>query len=127
MNFIWRALFPSWKFFDQFQWILDLQVKTNPQDQNSEWHSCLKPPTRSWRSIFYNPEGNLYHACNSAIERYIQDPENKVSAEIIENMTRYLLKHHFGAQPGLPFQFRIRAATSGDEFSDVLISKVLEV
>lgn len=129
-----RALFPSWKFFDQFEWfpVLYYRVAFNENDF-SDWNTCLKKPQRTLVSIFFNPNGNLYHASNSAVERLALEAsqpnaasiENSVSYRIISNLVRSKIRLESGFRQSFSFQFKIRAQ-SKDTIDDIFISQIHE-
>lgn len=134
-HLILKALLPSWKFFDQFKWAPELQYKVAYSDgEFSEWRPCLKKPIRTPASLFLNAEGNLYHACNTAIERLIQETQEKdpaqieqsVSYGIVRNIVRSRIQSDQGFRQAFRFQFKVMATAQGEAPADILVSAIHE-
>jgi len=130
-----KALLPSWKFFDQFKWAPELSYRVAfSEGEFSDWQPCLKKPIRSAAALFLNAEGNLYHACNTAIERLIQETnqqnegniEDSVSYGIVRNMVKARILNDQAYRQAFSYQFKISASSSQEASGDILISPILE-
>lgn len=117
MNLI-KILIPSWRFFDRAGDISKLYYRL-PYNKNSQWQLCLLPPKiRPWH-LFINPEGNLYLASQSAVDRLLtemsEDKKGEMTAEFIEHRTSFtivnnLVKHQLksqGLEASTRYQFMI--------------------
>ena len=66
------ALFPSWRFFNRAGWAPKLYYREVIDGEvPQEWTLCYGTPARGLRVLLINPEGNLIHACNSIVERFL--------------------------------------------------------
>lgn len=69
-----RALFPSWKLFDEVGFVHELMVRVRtPDGAVSEWQASPSFPKRTPFSLFLNPAGNFRHAENSLVESLVQE------------------------------------------------------
>lgn len=134
--YLFRSLFPSWKFFEDIVYLPVLYMRTgNSSDlQDEQWVEVLPRIERNWKYLFMNPEGNLLHAYNSLIQQLEYDKEDtsldnpdslasSVSYLLVKNMVR---KHIEGASHITHFQFKLRAIKQGSsvDAEDTLISLV---
>lgn len=132
---LFRALVPSWRFFDSRLDALALYYRFGPdEDRLSPYHPALKPHgTRGWGSLFLNPHENLRLAACSAVEILIQEAhqtleaeveriEQSVSYQIVLRIARQELRRSQQSSVNHPkiIQFKITAE------EDLLISKVHE-
>lgn len=68
-----RVLFPSWKFFDEIEFIHELMVRVRTTESAmGEWQPAPSFPDRTPLSLFLNAGGNIRHAENSLIESLVQ-------------------------------------------------------
>lgn len=83
----WRVFIPTWRFFDS--------VGSHPQlyvQKQGQWQPVIQRPQLYWYSLFFNPRGNYYHACNNLLERLVQeisagqDPEKLVSYQLVKDL-----------------------------------------
>ena len=134
---LFKSLFPSWKFFDES---VDTPILIYKTPLDPSWLIALKPPSRQWFHVMYNPEGNFYLAYHSHIQQLLGDltsatdqqitnfSEN-VSYKITENFVRNVLsrKNYQGS-----FEFKISSIKHTDEnnfqvLEDILLSPRLEI
>jgi hypothetical protein len=56
------------------------------------WQDFLKQPKLHWYSLFFNPQGSFYHACNNLLDRLIeeisdgQNPKETVSYALVQDL-----------------------------------------
>ncbi|MGE0763830.1 MAG: hypothetical protein AB7N80_11180 [Bdellovibrionales bacterium] len=66
---------------------MDLLTRTS-----GAWQSAHVWPTSRWYSLFFNPQGNFYHARNNLLERLVLEinqgaqPTNLVSYFLVRDM-----------------------------------------
>jgi hypothetical protein len=83
----WRLFIPTWRFFDSVGPHPQLLVKKDQQ-----WEVFLKQPKLYWYSLFFNPQGSFYHACNNLLDRLIeevsdgQNPKETVSYALVRDL-----------------------------------------
>jgi hypothetical protein len=134
---LFRALFPSWRFFEDLSHVPRLSCRTG----EGPWFECLRPHARGVGAVVLNSRGNLRHACNSLVEETVSDLaelwekgeevsqarmdqfSHCVSYRLTEELSRYQLKNVHGFSPGTAFQFKI--SVQSDETSDPLLEDVL--
>ena len=154
---LFRALFPSWRFFDDVGHVPQLLCRLGPTpDQLGPWRICV--PNRTNRtelkgfvgSLFLNPQGNLRMACNSLVEQLMSDlgdfeveagpgpgpcDESQfvdtVSYQLTRDLVRYWALRAHGGQPGWFSQFRVLfegpQGEEGKEGEEALVSLVHEL
>lgn len=113
MHFLWRALIPSWRFFDDIGPAVRLQYKSD----TSPWLPFFSNQyERHWYQLFINAQGNLRMAVHSLVERlaseigeikdgHEQEISSSVTYRLLENAVRLQLKENKTATKN--FQFRI--------------------
>src|SRR4051812_5994815 len=70
--FMFRMFFPSWRFFDDIGHVPVLFYRKSTQGKEFEpWVECLNKPTRKWRTLLLNPQGNFLLACGSLLQRLV--------------------------------------------------------
>jgi hypothetical protein len=120
IGFLFRALLPSWIFFDRFGYSPKLLYRLkNHQKEFGEWIECPKTKKRNLLNFFINPDGNLYLAKQTLLETLInetQEISDKLSHNILESTTYKLicewtrgLAKANDAENILSFQFKIVA------------------
>lgn len=98
MNFL-RILFPTWKFFNRLGTVPELLYRMNGQ---VEWTPAFVKPNRTFFNLFLNPEGNLYLAKQSLVERLLYDSqrtknlEKEISFQLLKNHIEHLVKERSG-------------------------------
>ncbi len=130
-----RALLPSWKFFDHAgpPYQLFCRFKSDAQDWG-EWSALPHAPARGWTTLFLNARGNQRLAYATAIEELLYDATEVENARELEALVSYRLvarialeQAPFPQPKGLALQFKISARDeSGLVRDDALISKVHE-
>lgn len=138
-----RALFPSWRFFEQLGHVPKLSLRMIGAAGPGPWTECLPPEPRGAATLFLNPRGNLRMACNSLVEQLVtdlgdipdeadpsggsHDLERLVSYELVERLVRFQIQRSTVPYSGEQFQFRILAAVPGAGESlgeEILVSSV---
>lgn len=133
---LFRALFPSWRFFEDTTEVPVLFYRVAASNEKfGQWRPGLKKPNRHWYSIFLNPEGNLFLAYVGLLEQLLHDaaeipPEqaerlaDSVSYQLTKNLVlQQILETH--RSENLRFQFKICSLLQGaseDKLEDALIS-----
>ncbi len=108
----WRALVPSWKFFDKVGPGFELQFRVAGTIHDPEaWHLVRLEFRSSPFSLFFNPQQNLIHALDSLVERIVietqsldaqtqLDFEKSVTYSLILNWVRRCAKEFVRANSG---------------------------
>jgi hypothetical protein len=77
-----RVLLPSWRFFDGLGTAPELLMRVGPSVSSfGPWQFVITVPPRRWRTLVWNPEGQLALASHALLER---------------------LQHELEEQPGTP-------------------------
>lgn len=139
---LFRALFPSWRFFDRLEHVPKIFVRMHSGDGNwSEWTPLFQRWSRSVVNLFFNPQGNLEFAFHSLTEQLIsdlneadltkkkeQDFSETVSCRLAERMVRLMVTERFssqvdqGAKSEFQFKISVIETTSQQAIGDVLLS-----
>lgn len=91
----------------------------------TEWKRAFPVPARRWYHFLWNPEGNLYLACNSHMQQLMLDmAEFEDSPEKFSEHVSYQLTHNFikVLKPARPYQFKVSTQKENSEDEDFLIS-----
>jgi hypothetical protein len=67
--FIFRAFFPSWKFFEDSR----AQYKLYYQKDNEGWLPAIELLSRKKLSLFLNSEVNFHLALDTLVQRFVMD------------------------------------------------------
>jgi hypothetical protein len=140
-----RALFPSWRFFEELGHVpkLSFRLATSDGVPSGAWQDALGHEPRPWAAFLLNARGNLRMASNSLVEQLVTDLaelpgeadaarfEESVSYELATCLVRSRILELKAASPGAKFQFRIVAAVPGrgetEEGEEILVSSFHEV
>lgn len=125
---LFRVFFPSWRFFEDTCGRPALYARI----EKGVWKSVLEKPQRSFFSLFFNPEGNLFLAYGSLLERLLKDAselqageEGQLLDSVSYRLVRNLVESKLSLSPGVQYQFKVcvsgEAATREFE-QDALIS-----
>lgn len=76
MGFI-RVLIPTWRFFDRLGRVPELVYRVKFGGKFGPWIPAFEKPKRRFYHLFLNPEGNLYLAYNTLVDRLLDDSQNK--------------------------------------------------
>lgn len=135
--YLLRALFPSWRFFEDLAALPRLYYRVAVEDGDfGEWHSAAQHPRRSLSSLFFNPAGNLELAYLSLLQQAEHDMQlvapgaeeefvHSVSYRLLERLVRERIKNRFTGAAIRRFQFKLRSTPQNaaqGEAQDVLIS-----
>ena len=137
--YLFRAFFPSWKFFDDYGDVPILFYRMSGSEKKfGDWVPCLARPKRRLRSFLVNPEGGFYLACTSLLEQVISELEEfedggvenferTVSYQLIHNLVRFQIGQRPASGQSSFYQFKICSCL--EELSkpireDVLISSI---
>ncbi len=112
----WRALLPSWKFFDDVGPGYDMEYRFGTDNDSLTPWCNARPPVHPlpW-NLFFNPTQNLIHALDSLLERVVFETqslsstaatgfEKSVSYGLVLNWARMCVSTTGG---DFVFQFRI--------------------
>ena len=138
---LYTSLLPSWRFFENLGSTPRLMMRFGPrEDALGSWLPCFQKMPRRWSSLFLNPEGNFRHACDSLVDRLVQELElhdertgsiqESVSYQLTQRLVRSRLITAYAAKQGTTFQFQITVTSSDLESNDnydALTSSVHEV
>lgn len=127
---VFRALFPSWKFFDDPGAVPHLFVRVAAQHEYGTWRACLAQPRRRPWHILINVEANFYLAACAVLEHLLSDLEelsdevpaqDLVSYRLVRNLVCEELRAY--NESVARYQFKITLAVPGSGVGeDVLIS-----
>ncbi|MEZ4753842.1 MAG: hypothetical protein R3A13_05965 [Bdellovibrionota bacterium] len=134
--FLFRAIFPSWRFFEEITDIPQLYYRLKTGETFGEWKNCLFRPKRNLSTLFINPEGNLLFAYGGLLQHFIQDLESveedqvedfmqSVSYKLILELARKRILEQESSSLINEFQFKVSCLMQGaekDSLEDVLIS-----
>jgi hypothetical protein len=88
----WRVWVPTWRLFDRLGPGPQLYAR-----QGGQWVPLLQhPPRPRWYSLFYNPQGCLFHARQNLLFRLVEEvqttehPRELVSFQLMEVLVRKL-------------------------------------
>ena len=139
---LFRALFPSWRFFEDLVALPLLEYRVaKTGTELGPWQMALDKPGRKLSSLFVNAEGTLYLACNGVLQQLESDIgelsapapetfEDSVSFQLVKNLVRFELSKHNVLLSGSKFQFKISRREPGapDNHSEMFVmSKIYEV
>lgn len=127
-----KALLPSWKFFDRVGIIPIFSTRRD----SGEWLSWEPKFDRPFGTLFFNPEGNLTLAKVSLLERVVAElSEQQKPEDFVHSVSYALLREwaqleasHEG--PSKTFQFKVSLRDQRNpeaHVEDVLISLEHEV
>lgn len=94
-----RALFPSWRFFDQLEHVPKIFFRFSTEEgQYTPWQQLQLRTPRKFSALFFNPIGNLNFAFHSLTEQLISDVndyqnfQETVSYRLMVEMVRFNLQ-----------------------------------
>lgn len=128
--FLFRAFFPSWKFFDDAGSLPKLSYQIEGQ---SDWVEVSGKPRWRWFHLFINPVGNFNHALDSLIDQLLiealsANPETLSESapyRLVQNWARRQVRQSQSRDTATRFQFKISISLPTPD--DVLISQWHEV
>lgn len=141
MVFLFRAFFPSWKFFEDIEQAPLLYIRTELEGRDfSEWSDGLGKAERSLSQVVFNPKGNLRLACNSLLQQLMTDLEladesnpksfeNVVSYQLTKNLARRRVLELARGKVAVRFQFKLCLLTAKSPYllEDMMISPIYEI
>ncbi len=144
MSYLWRALIPSWRFFDQLETIPHLFLRLSIDGESFDaWQNCFRKTSpdennRNWKTFFFNANGNLRLAEISLVERLLSEVQDlsadssslskSVSYRLVEHLVRARALEVQGSTSPVFFQFRIQVESLKTSHSEeALVSLVHEV
>lgn len=133
---LFRALFPSWRFFEDLCYLPVLYFRTSEDGKNfSSWQTALGKIERKWSRLFLNPQGNLLHAYHGLLQQLENDKEefeeeNKnlfiqsVSYQLTKNLVVSKILDSKPQDRKKYFQFKLSAVmqASPKDAEDILVS-----
>jgi hypothetical protein len=132
-----RALIPSWLFFDDIS--AGCQVFTRNSysvESLGEWKAFLEPRPRRFWHLFLNSYGNLRLFANSTFERLLSESQDLLAEpQAIRKSESYdscrkLVCALSGVQLGNFYQFKIRSRLDDNvssEYQDAFMSEIHRV
>jgi hypothetical protein len=145
---LFKPLFPTWKFYDDFEEsrLLFYRAKfidTNTNDTInsfkestfSDWLPLYQNPKSALSSLFINSHGNLILAVHSHLQTLLQELEDHNEAEpfqesitykITKNLVSYALKNKYDSS----YVYQFKLAVANEEalaIEDILVSPIYEV
>ena len=118
-----RCLFPSWRFFESITPAPILSYRVAHADQDfGAWQDALPPVPRTPLSFLLNPRGNLRLACQSLVERLLDDLDSlsaeeapqSVSYRLVQQVVLTKLDDLAGLPAGRRYQFQVTLPDSDD-------------
>jgi hypothetical protein len=111
--FIFRAFFPTWKFFED----ANAQYKLLYQENNDVWITAIELLSRKKLSLFLNHEVNFHLALDTLVQRFVMDlAEGR--QELTKSVSYRLIKKFVAAKTSSSnFRFKIT-----DGINDIFIS-----
>lgn len=109
---LFRALIPSWRFFDGNVDAANLYFRMSDDQTNfSDWILCIpKTGKRTFKNLFLNSRENYLFACHALVEYLKNDLEDQadstVSLELVKNLVQFQIQASAIKQSSY-FQFKI--------------------
>lgn len=140
--FLLRALFPSWRFFEEITEIPRLSYRWDQGNTEfGPWTQCFEKPKRKLSNFILNPEGNLLFAYGGILQHLLHDLENieedkteefmgSTSYQLVMNLARFHIRQQKEISENLKFQFKISTLLQGEDdraLEDVFISATHQV
>ncbi len=131
-----RVLFPSWRFFEEVGSTLSLEYRFQAADSGlSEWTEALTRPATRWHSFLFNPDGNLFLAEQSLLQRLEEeigasDPahsealEQTTSFQLVKRLVHFQLRERGTAFNR--FQFRIGRSSAHEALEYFVVTSLYE-
>jgi hypothetical protein len=128
-TYLFRALLPSWRFFEDFDEAPTLYIRYNSKDRElGEWYKCLNRPNRRLYNALYNPQANYVLAAGSLVQHLLSEvnelPETNsdaIATLVSYQLTQNLVKYHLPAQADR-YQFKVSGVSE-----DLLISPIYAI
>jgi len=136
--YLFRCLFPSWKFYEDVCYMPILYCRTSSDGDNfSPWQPVIEKLERNWRCLFLNPEGNLSHAYSSLLQQLESDKEDidedhkdDLVQSVSYQLTKNLVRSKLDLKPNekMCYQFKLTLELQGNssDGQDILFSLVHE-
>jgi hypothetical protein len=109
-----RCLFPAWRFFEDIAPAPRLRYRVGRDGTTfGAWIDALPVPPRGAAALFHDPEGNLFLACQSLVERLVADLEDcdeaqaraLVSYRLVQRLVRARILAADGGNAAEVYQF----------------------
>ncbi len=134
--YLLRALFPSWKFFEDVCQLPVLYYRfAREGEEFCEWQNCFQKPKRHLSAVIFNPQGNLLLACNGLLQQLESDIEEldaskadkfdqSVSYRLTKNLVIYQVSKQHQCHAGFRYQFKVASLMQGstDETSEIFLT-----
>ena len=140
--FLFRALFPSWRFFEDLDQLPRLEYRYAIGDSElGEWQEALAKPKRGISTLLLNAQGNLYLACQSMLQQLESDigdlaegGQEEFVHSVSYRLARSLVIYRLSAAATTAtsprrFQFRVSRSMQGDSLAEpevFLVSRIEE-
>jgi hypothetical protein len=131
VTYLFRALLPSWRFFEDFDEAPTLYFRHGQRDLSQDlepWSKCLNRPARRFYHVLYSPEANYIHAAGSLVQHLLSEVNDlqETNSQAIEGLVSYqlaknLVKYHL-PEKATRYQFKVSGVSE-----DLLISPIYGV
>ncbi len=125
---LFRAFFPSWRFFDGVVSSPELYYRVSQNGESfGDWILCIpKTKKRSFKNLFVNSRESFLFASHALLEYLKDDLEGEVdpttSLELVQNLVRFRI-----SEEGLEWKkFQFEVAYSSDLAAPLYLSPALE-
>jgi hypothetical protein len=132
--YLLRALFPSWRFFEDFDGESALFLRQSCSTGNfSEWQRCLPRAERRAHHLLFNPKTNYILAVGSLVQQLLAEISDLdcTNAQSIEKLVSYqmvrnLVESELAKSQSVPraSQYQFKVSGSGEDW---LVSPVYEI
>lgn len=121
---LFRVLFPTWKFFDEFASVPTLHARVG----NGPWRRLLPPHVRRLSALFLNAQVNLTLAYDSLLVRTVQELQDLSEHQNFAQTVTYQMLHALvreqlvDLQPNYQFKLVLTALDAKGDGEEILIS-----
>ena len=120
---LFRALIPSWRFFDAEGPKLRLWLRSGPEDSPTPWQEIAFAADRSFVGLLWNPRTNHELALLTTLEEAVTRDNPEVACAVIRNWCEELLRDSARFQtPPSTYQYKILGEETGLPSEPYLLS-----
>lgn len=128
---LFRALFPSWRFFDRTGEVPRLEARRT-QDSTPQWKEVIPPRPRPLTAWVFNPAGNRDFALHTLVGQLVSDLQDTPDATpeaILTTVSYTLVKNLVESRmpmmaDGEEYQFRLVALGPDHSTEEFFVSPV---
>jgi hypothetical protein len=130
-----RALFPSWRFFEDVGDVLLLELRFGPSDEAlGPWQPALPCPRRRLAMLLVGSDVNFGLACGSLLQQLGAElgeldpahPERLTATapyQLVHDLVRFCLRRR-GVAPGSRYQWRLAATPPGGAAEALIVTAI---